>query len=300
MTKTTKQPRDLYQEITNQIVEALEQGVAPWACPWERVGAPRNANSQRPYNGINALILGLKGLMMGYSTQEWLTFNQAKALGGRVRKGEKGTVVIFYKKLVLKDTEAKADEGEESPLTIPLMRSFVVFNLDQIDGIERTAPAERPLPEGLDNDAADAIIAGSEAIIRHGGDEAFYSPSRDMIQMPSKEAFADGASYYATLFHELTHWTGSAKRLARPGITGRHAFGSPEYAFEELVAELGAAFLCAEAGIEGELRHEGYIQSWLEALRNDKKLIFRAASAAQKAADLLATPIRTEQMDKVA
>lgn len=297
MSKKHVAARDLYQEVTDRIIEALEQGVTPWVCPWEQMGPPRNASTGRRYSGINALILGLVGLMKGYTSQEWLTFKQAKAAGGLVRKGSKGTTIVFYKTIERERDDESAEEGDEQRRVIPIMRSFTVFNLDQIDGIERP---ERPLPEGLGNEAAKAIVAGSGAAIMHGRDRAYYAPKLDLIRMPDKWRFEDGGAYYATLLHELVHWTGHESRLARVGITGNYRFGTPEYAFEELVAELGAAFLCAEIGIKGELRHEGYIASWLEVLKGDKKAIFRAASAAQKAADLLAAPIRADASDGAA
>lgn len=285
------QKRDIHQEITDRIIEALEQGVTPWVMPWQTMGAPRNAGTQRPYSGINALVLGLSAMMNGYSTQEWVTFRQAKELGGNVRKGEKGHTVIFYRMIEAKDGD-KA-EGEEKR-KIPLMRSFVVFNLDQIEGIERE---QWTLPEGFGVEAAETIISGSGATIHHGGDRAFYAPFADGVTVPDRERFRSGSHYYGTLFHELVHWTGHRSRLARPGIIEPQPFGSTEYAFEELIAELGAAYLCAEAGIEGELRHEAYIASWIQALKDDKRFIFRAASQAKRAADYLAAPIRSEMSE---
>lgn len=206
--------------------------------------------------------------MREYTCQEWLTFNQAKALGGSIRKGEKGVRIIFYK-VIGRDDEEATGEDEESRV-IPIMRHFTVFNLDQIEGIERP---EWTLPEGLGVDAAEKIIEASGAEIMHGGDRASYIPKLDLVRMPDKERFEDAGAYYATVFHELTHWTGHQSRLARDGIIGSHKHGTPEYAYEELVAELGAAFLCAEVGIEGELRHEEYIGSWLEVLKGDKRAI---------------------------
>lgn len=291
MSKKKVAVRDIHQEITNQIIAALEQGVAPWACPWQQVGPPRNASSGRRYSGINQLVLGLVGLMREYTCQEWLTFNQAKALGGSIRKGEKGVRIIFYKMIGRDDEEATGEDDESR--VIPIMRHFTVFNLDQIEGIERP---EWTLPEGLGVDAAEKIIEASGAEIMHGGDRASYIPKLDLVRMPDKERFEDAGAYYATVFHELTHWTGHQSRLARDGIIGSHKHGTPEYAYEELVAELGAAFLCAEVGIEGELRHEEYIGSWLEVLKGDKRAIFRASASAQKAANYLADPIRTEEV----
>lgn len=283
-----KQQRDIYQEITDKIVAALEKGVAPWVKPWASCGAPRNAVTGREYSGINLLLLG----MAPYSSPLWLTYNQAKAVGGQVRKGEHGTAVVLYKPFAVKDAEAegRGEEGKEK--VIPLLRTFTVFNVEQIDGLpEKYTTQQRPqLDSFTDNAAAEAFL--SPARIELGKSRACFIPSADVIYMPAKTAFRSVADFYATALHELTHWTGHKNRLARD-FSGR--FGDAAYAFEELIAELGAAFLCAHAGIDGQLQHESYIASWLKVLKNDKRAIFAASAAARKAAEFVMPPQDTNE-----
>ena len=275
-----KQKRDLYQEITDSIVEALEAGATPWVKEWGD-GLPRNLETQRVYRGVNALLLAHAAQRKGFGSQEWLTYKQAQEAGGQVRKGEKGTLVILYKMI---EKEAETPDGEKEQ--IPLIRSFTVFNREQIEGLP-----ELDQPEAIaDHEEAEKTLAGSGATIRHGGNEAFYDAAADQITLPPKGAFSSAAGYYATAFHELTHWTGASGRLNRPRVNRQHPEHSgslPERAFEELVAELGAAMLCGHHRIEGDLRHAGYIESWLQALKGDKRYVFRAATEAQKAVDFV-------------
>ena len=269
--------RDIQQEVTDTIIAKLEEGVAPWTKSWSGNGfsIPLRSTGQA-YRGINVLIL----MMQGRSGQHWFTYKQAAAAGGQVRKGEKGTTVIFYKQLKIKDKVSGDDKR------IPLLRSFTVFNQCQIDGL----PAKwTPAPvEAINADerniAVDAYIAATGAKITHGGDRAFYSPTDDRIQLPEWSAFEDGIAYYGTALHELAHWTGHASRLDR--LVKRD---STAYATEELVGELSASFLGAALGIETELRedHVSYLASWLKVLKADKKAIFTAATKASKAVEFL-------------
>jgi antirestriction protein ArdC len=281
----TKVLRDLYQSITNQIVAALEAGTPPWIRPWTGGNfepMPANATTSRPYRGINVLLLNLQSMSRGFEHNRWLTFQQALSVGACVRKGEHGTGIVFFRM-----HEVDAADVEHQPAdarkVIPLLRSFTVFNVDQVDGLPaalKPVPAPMPVWDALD--AAEQLIDASGAVVRHGGTRAFYAPSEDLIQMPARSAFGSATDYYGTALHELTHWTGHPSRCDRP-LGKRH--GIDAYAFEELVAEMGAAFLCNHVRLPGRLQHDSYIASWLAALRGDKRLIFTAASQAQKAAD---------------
>lgn len=279
--------RDIYQSVTDQIIAALEAGTPPWNRPWNATDAdplPANATTQRPYRGINVLLLNMQSMARGFERNRWLTFQQALSVGASVRKGERGTPIVFFKMHEVDAIDAQRVRTEERRV-IPLLRSFTVFNLDQVDGLPTTLEppvVKTPVWEGFD--AAQQLIQASGAQMRHGGARAFYSPSEDVIQMPARAAFNSAPEYYATALHELTHWTGHPSRCNRP-LGRRH--GIDAYAFEELIAEMGAAFLTSHCRLPGRLQHDSYIASWLEALRNDKRLIFAAASQAQKAADFL-------------
>lgn len=270
--------RDVYQEVTDSIIAQLESGTAPWTCPWNKGGAgrlPENFVSRQQYHGINTLLLWCEADQRGYSSNKWLTYKQAQEKGGQVRKGEKGNLVVFYKTL-----EKEREDGEID--RIPMMRHYHVFNVDQIDGIEDPQAAPEITPRTW-SDCHD-IEAVVPVQVRHDGARAYYSTSGDYIQMPEKDRFSDAASYYATLLHESTHATGHATRLDRQ--YGKR-FGDSAYAREELVAEMGAAFLCATFGIQGNLQHAEYIDAWLKVLKADKKAVFTAAAAAQRAADYI-------------
>lgn len=281
---------DLFQEITDKIVAQLEQGVAPWVKPWQGNGGhtcaanlPRNHLTGKAYRGINTLVLWGSAAANGYTSGRWLTYKQAQSIGAHVRKGEHGTRIAVYKPWELREVN---DEGEETKKTVPVLRAYTVFSIEQCDGIELPAPTEAPAPVESRYAAADAVLA--QAIIKHGGDRACYVPAIDQINMPVMGAFESPEAYYATALHELTHWTGHPTRCARD--FGRR-FGDEAYAREELVAELGAAYLCAHLGITGRLQHAEYIAAWIDVLKGDKKAIFTAASAAQKAVDYA---LRTE------
>ena len=293
---------DLYATITNKIIEQLEAGVLPWVRPWKRIrpivtvsgvvgipGMPYNASTGKSYSGINVLLLWLAG--QAYEAEGWMTYKQAAALGANVRKGEKGTMVVFSDKFIPKDIK-----GTDAERAIFYLKSYVVFNVEQIENLPATiAPAPRvtavvetpiePEVAFARHEAADRLIANSGAGIKVGGDEAYYSPALDLIKVPEMAAYAPNTiNWYRTVLHELSHWTGHDTRLSR-NLNNR--FGTPDYASEELVAEMGAAFTCAALGIEPTVRHADYIGSWLKVLRNDKKAIVKAASAASKAANLL-------------
>jgi antirestriction protein ArdC len=277
---------DLHQSITDRIVAALEAGTRPWECSWTRSAGgitPRRVTGQ-PYRGINVLLLWHAASVNGYSSGRWMTFKQADALGGKVRKGEKSTEVVFFKKLEVKDRNATEEDATKS---IPMLRSYRVFNVDQIDNLpDRFAPAPVQLIAGKERDqAAEAALrAGGASIAEDGGDRAYYALNSDSIHLPAFDRFKSVGGYLATLAHELVHWTGAKHRLDRFGANDRTA-----YAFEELVAEIGAAFVCARLDIAGEHfeNHAAYVASWLKALKDDKRLIFKAASLAQQAADMV-------------
>jgi len=284
--------RDVYSRITNKIAAELEQGVRPWMRPWSaehaagRITRPLRHNGI-PYKGINVLMLWSAATLNGYACPIWLTFKQALELGGAVRKGERGELVVYANSITRTETD---DKGEETERSIPFLKGYTVFNVEQCDGLPAhyTARPEAPALSPVQRiERADRFFAATGADIRHGGTRAFYAEGSDHVQMPPFESFRDAESYAATLAHELTHWTKHSRRLARD--MGRVKWGDEGYAREELVAELGAAFLCADLEITPEVRadHAAYIASWLTALKDDKRLIFTAAAHAQRAADYL-------------
>lgn len=269
----------IYQEITDSIITELENGAAPWVKPWKAdSSADKNVISQKPYQGINRLILGMSSMFRGFSVPVWASYKQWESLGANVRKGEKGTRIVFFSPV----TKENKQTGETESYAV--LKAYWVFNASQVDGIE-ILPVTPVAGDFNPVARAEDRIVKTGAAISHGGDAAFYMPSQDRIQLPNKTAFNTESSYYATAFHELGHWTGAKTRLDRDLDKGK--FGNPAYAFEELVAEMTAAFLCQDYGIQGELRHAGYIQSWLKACRDDSKAIFKAAALAQKAADYI-------------
>lgn len=291
-TAHTAQREDVYARVTARIVEELEKGARPWLKPWSvthtagRITKPLRANGT-PYRGVNVLLLWGEAMANGYTAPIWMTYKQAQELGAQVRKGERGSLVVYADRFT--KTE-KDDSGEDRAREIAFMKGYTVFNVEQVDGLPAHyyAKPENPLPLTARIEAAERFAANTRATIKHGGNRAFYAPHPDFVQLPPFEAFKDAESYYATLTHELTHWTGHASRCAREFEKG-HRFGSEGYAFEELVAELGAAFLCADLGITPEPRedHAAYLASWLKVLKGDKRAIFSAAAHAQRAADYL-------------
>jgi antirestriction protein ArdC len=283
---------DVYDRITNQIVAELEKGVRPWHRSWNaehaagRITRPLRANGIS-YQGINVLMLWSAALDKGYAAPIWMTFKQALELKANVRKGEHGSLVVYADKIIR--TETDTDTGEESERAIPFMKGYTVFNVEQIDGLpEHYYAKPAPRTETVQRiERVEKFFAATGATVRHGGNRAFYSPASDCVQMPPFESFRDAESYYATLAHEGTHWTRHPSRLDRD--FGRKRFGDEGYAVEELVAELGSAFLCADLELTPEVRedHASYIASWIKVLKNDKRAIFSAASHAQRAADFL-------------
>lgn len=283
--------RNLYDEVTTKIIAELEAGRLPWVQPWGSsgtcLGLPRNALTARNYSGVNVLILWGAVIEHGYPSQSWLTFRQAREAGGNVVKGERGTSVVYADRFTPETEKARARETGEDARSVPFLKRFTVFNVAQCEGLRPGLAADpAPLPEREIVPLAEEVIAASGVPFRIGGSEAFYAPGPDYVQVPPQPAFFAQVNYYRTALHELTHATGHASRLARD-LTGR--FGTKGYAREELVAEMGSAFLCAALGIQPTVRHADYIASWLEVLREDNRAIIRAASQASKAADWLLT-----------
>lgn len=284
MTKTeTKTERfDIYQTVTDTIIAKLETGLIPWRKPWSTDGRnPSNAISGKEYRGINAFLLSL----VSYNDPRWLTFKQAKDLGGNVKKGEKGTFVVFWTTWTPKDKE---DGSKVEPL--PVLKHYYVFNVEQCENLNIPELESVTRNENERIERAEEIVRSMPLCpaIRHGGNSAFYRPSEDFVNMPHIERFENSDSYYATLFHELAHSTGHESRLNRTeGMANK--FGSEKYSFEELIAELGSAFICAHVGLDNSMidQSAAYIEGWLTVLRNDKKLIMKASSAAQKVADFI-------------
>lgn len=269
-----------YDQITERIIALLEQGTVPWQKPWQaKTGLPRNLISKRPYRGINVFLLHA----MHYESPFWLTFRQAMELGGSVRKGEKACPVVFWKQLEVEDKET--GEAEK----ISLLRLYSVFNLAQIDGLKNTPAITEEPANGITSAAQIIEQMPQRPPIKHGMARAFYSLSGDYVGLPSPERFKSEAEYYCVAYHELVHSSGHSSRLNRSTLTESEGFGSDPYCKEELIAEMGAAFLCGQAGIaERTIENSAaYIQGWLEQLQNDNKLIVRAAAQAQKAADFI-------------
>jgi len=282
---------DVYERITGQIVTELEKGVRPWFKPWNaehaagRITRPLRSNGI-PYRGINVLMLWSEAMTKGFSAPIWLTFKQALELDAHVKKGEKGSLVVYASTVTR--TETDADSGEESERDIPFMKGYTVFNVEQVEGLpaQYYARAEPRLDTMQRIDRAEKFFAATGVNIQHGGNRAFYSVAHDRVQMPPFETFRDAEAYYATLAHEVTHSSGAKHRLDRD-LSGR--FGAESYAVEELIAELGSAFLSADLDLTPEVRadHASYIASWVKVLKDDKRAIFTAAAHAQRAADYL-------------
>jgi antirestriction protein ArdC len=299
-TKTSTRPAapergDVYERVTASIVAALEKGTRPWLKPWSRVdgegaaGLPLRANGT-PYRGINVLLLWGAAADAGYTAPMWMTYKQAAEQGGQVRKGERGSMVVYANSFTRTETD---ENGQDEEREIPFLKAYTVFNVAQIDGLKEVDASPVPVLEKPQLiETAEAFITGTGAVIRHGGNRAFYAPGSDHIQLPPVQAFRDVESYTATKAHELIHWTGHASRTARE--FGKR-FGDQAYAVEELVAELGAAFLCAELDVTVEPRcdHASYLAHWLQVLKEDKRAIFTAASQAQKAIDWLRESVPT-------
>ena len=290
----------VYELVTQRVVSLLESGVIPWRKPWitaelDGNNIPRNAVSKRRYRGINSFLLGLSP----YADPRWLTFKQAKELGGFVKSGEKASPVVFWKWLEIEDEET----GEKKD--IPFLRYYSVFNVEQTEGckVAELPKVEKPcLASRLE--AAENVVSGmpnAPAIYHDGGSAAYYRPSNDTVHMPELEYFLSTEGYYSTLFHELGHSTGHETRLNRPGITELASFGSEKYSKEELVAEFTAAFLTNHCGIDNHIpQNAAYIDSWLSALKKDVKMAVIAAAQAQKAADYILGAAYEEEVGEAA
>jgi antirestriction protein ArdC len=282
---------DVYQKITNQIVSALEQGVRPWHQPWNaehsagRITRPLRGNGVA-YQGINTVMLWSAAIAKGYAAPIWMTYRQAQELGAHVRKGEEGSLVVYADKIIRTET---TETGEEAERAIPFMKGYTVFNVEQIEGLpEHYYGKPQARTEAVQRiERAESFLAATGATVRHGGNRAFYSPTSDHVQMPPIEAFRDAEYYYGVRCHETVHWSRHPSRLNRD--FGRKRFGDEGYAMEELTAELGSAFLCADLELTPEVRadHVAYCGSWIKVLKDDKRAIFTAASHAQRAADFL-------------
>ncbi|MCP3392043.1 zincin-like metallopeptidase domain-containing protein [Bradyrhizobium sp. CCGB12] len=280
---------NLYDEITEKIIGELEAGRVPWVRPWATAAAkaplamPKNAATGRQYSGINILILWGAVVAHGYPGQSWLTFRQALSLGGNVRKGEHGTTVVYADRFVPDDEKKRARETGEEAATIPFLKRFTVFNAAQCEGLpEDVAIVAPPPPPGLIEPQVEALIQATGIDFRIGGNRAYYAPDADFVTVPPPNVYFEPINWHRTALHELGHATGHASRLGRD-LTG--SFGTRKYAFEELVAEMNAAFCCASLGIVPTVRHADYIGSWLQVLREDNRAVVRAASQASKAAD---------------
>jgi len=275
---TSRPHASVYEIVTEQVIKQLESGVAPWRKPWHSL-PPANLITKKPYRGINVFLLGFAG----YGSQFWLTFNQAKLLGGNIRKGQHGTKIVFWK---CNTRETESADGEIEERRSAFLRYYTVFNLEQTEGLK----ALLRLPPAFPIESAEEIVEGMPNPPAFEQDSrAAYIPSRDTVTMPSRTAFETQAEYYSTLFHELTHSTGHAKRLGREGIEKIQPFGSEDYSKEELVAEMGSAMLCGAAGIEQATisNSAAYLRSWINKLKADSRLVVSAARAAQEAADYI-------------
>lgn len=293
----SQQAPDIYERVTLQVIEAMERGAGSFHMPWHVSGdcsAPENVVSRRPYRGVNLLLLGLLAETHGYASGEWATYNQWQALGAQVRKGEKSALIVFWK--ASERSRAETEDDEEPSRNRPILaRGYHVFNSAQVDGYSpKPAPV---LPESERVESAERFFAGLGFTIKHGGSRACYSPAEDVIRMPPFSCFRNAVSFYSVLGHEAVHATGAAHRLNRDL---KPRFAEESYAMEELVAELGAAFLCASLGLANEPReeHAAYLTGWLKVLRQDKRAVFTAASQALKAVDWMRLRFEEQQQQQ--
>jgi antirestriction protein ArdC len=269
---------NVYEKITDKIIEQLEAGVVPWQKPW-RVTTPKNYLSKQPYRGINLLMLGFSE----YDCEYWATFRQIKNAGGSVKKGQRGTLVVYTNWFEVED------DISENKKKVPFLKQYTVFNLEQTEGIKIPATENTTLDKLQNCETIWQPMPTKPNITNDGGNRALYRPTTDSIHLPPWSRFKTAEEYYSTLFHELIHSTGHKTRLARPGIMETDHFGSKQYSQEELIAEIGNAFLCGMTGIEKHTLENStaYIAGWLKELKNDKRLIVIAAAQAQKATDYI-------------
>ena len=284
---------DTYAIVTEKIINLLEQGIVPWRRPWSATGLPRNLVSKKPYRGVNLFLLSATK----YVSPFWLTMKQANELGGSVRKGEHSQIVVFWKVDQIANAESETDcekhNTDDKARRRFVLRYYRLFNLEQCE-LPQAVLNKLPQIQTQEHDpidAAERIIAGmpNPPDIQYAGSQAFYSPTTDRITLPPRELFAGTEEIYASLFHEAGHASGHPKRLNRASIAEAAPFGSPTYSFEELIAEMSAAFLCAEAGISPAVicNQAAYIQGWLAKIRSEERLVIMAAAQAQKAADFI-------------
>jgi len=275
---------NVYEIITTKIIEQLEAGVVPWCKPWS-AKPPANLLSQKEYRGLNTFLLGSQG----YASRYWLTFNQAKKLGGYIRKGEKSSLVVFWN-IGEERTIVNRETGAERKSKPILLRYYSVFNLTQTEGIAEKLGLDKQTPVVPSISDCEAIVSRMpNPPAREQSARAFYRPANDSVGMPARELFSSPEAFYATLFHELTHSTGHTSRIGREGIEQLNTFGSESYSREELIAEMGAAMLCGVTGISPAVldNSAAYLANWIQVLKGDSKLLVQAASAAQKAADYI-------------
>lgn len=289
--RSSKDRTSLYDDIANGIIAELEEGRLPWVQPWGTTATdaplamPQNGATGREYSGINILILWGAVIQHGFPGQSWLTYRQALALGGNVRKGARGTTVVYADRFIPEEERKRSRKSGDVPNTIPFLKRFTVFNAAQCEGLPEDMAVSAPPPEpGLIAPHVETLIKASGIDFRIGGNRAYYSPAADYVQVPPPQAYFEPINWHRTALHELGHASGHKTRLDRD-LTG--SFGSKKYVQEELVAELNAAFCCASLGIVPTVRHADYIGSWLDVMREDNRAIFRAASQASKAANYL-------------
>ncbi len=292
--EATTEKKDIFQRVTDEIIEAIEAGTEAFRMPWKMSGgfpySPINAVSKRPYRGINIVILWAIAQKKGYTSGTWATFKQWQELGAQVRKGEKSAHVVFWK-FFDKEQSPESEDGSSTAGRVPMAKDYWIFNADQVEGYQKPEMPSATKAERIEK--AETLFEAIGVEIRPGGNRAYYSPETDSVHMPAIEAFKEPLFYYSVLAHETTHWTGSAIRLNRD-LTGR--FHSDSYAMEELIAELGAAFICSDVGLPTDPRqdHAPYIASWLKVLKNDKRAIFTAAAKAQEAVDWITERLKCE------
>ena len=280
---TQNQQLDVYSIITNRIIEQLEKQIIPWRKPWTDGGHPQNLFTKRPYTGMNTWLLG----SLGYQQNYFLTWKQLKAVGASVKKGEKGTMIVFWKRV----QQEQSKDSTEAPLVKSILRYYYVFNIAQIDDLPEVITIPFP-PDAVSSiSSCDEIIERMPncPVIKHSKQKAYYDPAKDYINMPKQGSFESITSYYGTLFHELVHSTGHQSRLHRKEIVEPHKFGSTQYSIEELTAEIGACYLNSITGIVNKEfdNSVAYIKGWIEQLHNDKRLIVSASGQAQKATDYI-------------
>ena len=280
--------KDIYSKVTKKIIESLENKAPAWEFPFDFIG-PQNAVTKKTYQGINFFWLSVLQMSLNYKSHKWITFNQARKEGGCIKKGSKATQIIFFspvEKHESKEAKKKEDLEKDKKNVYWVARAFSVFNLDQTEGLEHLNTKDKKKKINSIKEA-DKFVKKLNITIKHDAlNQAYYTPLFDHINLPKKDTFKTKERYYATLFHEIVHWTGGPKRLKRIKLE-KQEFGSTEYAKEELVAEIGASFMCARFGIPYQTQHTSYIRDWIKVLKNDKKLIFKAAAKAQKACDFL-------------